>query len=200
MEAIRRLATLGRAGKSMSMSDEALERLVAQGYSMAYGARFLKRMIDERIKLPLSERWHQGSHFQVSLHDGEIVVEPSPAMLAAARDRMAEFGATVTLVRGIAETLPFRDGTFDRVLCESAIDHFAHPDAAVREMTRVLQPEGRLVISFVNYGSVSTRISRLAYRAWRRGAPVIPGQHLFWDSPVPIEHTFECSLPVVRVP
>jgi ATP-dependent Clp protease ATP-binding subunit ClpA len=85
------VATLGRAGKSMSMSDEALERLVAQGYSMAYGARFLKRMIDERIKLPLSERWHQGSHFQVSLHDGEIVVEPSPARILSA-DQALAFG------------------------------------------------------------------------------------------------------------
>ena len=27
---------------------------MAQGYSLAFGARFLKRMIDERIKLPIS--------------------------------------------------------------------------------------------------------------------------------------------------
>src|SRR5262249_48931547 len=26
----------------------------------------------------------------------------------------------------------------------------------------------------------------------------IPGYHLFWDSPVPIEHTFEATVPVIR--
>lgn len=127
-----------------------------------------------------------------------VVLEPSTAMLARARERMLEFDARLTLVRGIAETIPFRDATFDRVLCESAIDHFLHPDAAVREMTRVLRPDGRLVISFVNYASVSARLSRAAYRLWRRGAPAVPGHHLFWDSPVGIEHTFECTLPVIR--
>lgn len=127
-----------------------------------------------------------------------VVLEPSAAMLAQARERMAALGARLTLVRGIAETLPFRDATFARVLCESAIDHLQHPDAAVREMTRVLAPDGQLVVSFVNYASLSSRVSRLAYRLRRRGAPVIPGHHLFWDSPVPIEHTFEATVPVIR--
>jgi len=127
-----------------------------------------------------------------------VVLEPSAAMLARARERMAALGARLMFVRGIAETLPFRDASFDRVLCESAIDHFQHPDAAVREMVRVLAPEGRLVISFVNYAGLSSRVSRLAYRVWRRGAPVVPGHHLFWDSPVPIEHTFEATIPVIR--
>src|SRR5438309_2007284 len=44
-----------------------------------------------------------------------FVVEPSWAMLARARAHRAELGARVTLIRGIAETLPFRAGTFDRV-------------------------------------------------------------------------------------
>ena len=54
-----------------------------------------------------------------------VALEPSPAMLTRARARAAEYGAELPLVRGIAETLPFRDRAFGRVLCESAIDHFA---------------------------------------------------------------------------
>src|SRR5437870_3606187 len=122
-----------------------------------------------------------------------FVLEPSPAMLDLARRRMAEYGATLTLVRGIAEALPFRDGTFDRVLCESAIDHFAGPDLGIREMTRVLKPDGRLVLGVVNYASLSVRLSRLAYRAGRAAGLVSRDRHLFWDSPVPVEHTFECT-------
>jgi SAM-dependent methyltransferase len=126
-----------------------------------------------------------------------FVVEPSPVMIAKARERMAEYGARVALVRGIAETLPFRDATFDRVLCESAIDHFAEPRRGIAEMARVLRPDGRLVIGVVNYGSVNVRVSRLVYRAARRLGLASRDVHLFWDTPVPIEHTFECTYPIL---
>src|SRR5215813_660382 len=96
-----------------------------------------------------------------------VAVEPSPTMLARARERAAEIGVRLTLVRGIAETLPFRDRTFDRVLCESAIDHLAEPAVGIREMARVLKPDGRLVIGVVNYGSLTVRLARLIYRAGR---------------------------------
>jgi len=122
-----------------------------------------------------------------------IAFDPSLAMLAAARQRMQEQGTHFTLVRGIAETLPFRDASFDRVLCHGAIDHVADPDWAVREMTRVLEPNGRLVLSGVNYEGASATVSRFLYRVGRRLGVVSRDRHLAWDSPVPAEHTFECS-------
>lgn len=126
-----------------------------------------------------------------------FVVEPSPIMLERARQRMDQQGARITLIRGVAETLPFRAQRFDRVLLDSAIDHLAQPELGVREMTRVLKPDGRLVITFVNYGSLSVRISRLLYRA-ARVTGYVADEYLFWDTPVPVEHTFECTLPVLR--
>ena len=42
---------------------DALEQLVADGYSLAYGARFLKRIIEAKIKLPISQRWAEGEEF-----------------------------------------------------------------------------------------------------------------------------------------
>jgi ubiquinone/menaquinone biosynthesis C-methylase UbiE len=127
-----------------------------------------------------------------------IAFDPSLAMLAAARRRMKEQGTEITLVRGIAETMPFRDHSFDRVLCHSAIDHVADPDLAVREMTRVLEPGGRLILSGVNYEGASARICRLLYRAGR-GLGLVPhDRQLVWDTPVPAEHTFECSYARLR--
>lgn len=129
-----------------------------------------------------------------------VALDPSPAMLGRARARMAACGASVALVRGIAETLPFRAGAFDRVLCHGAIDHVAEPDLAVREMTRVLAPGGRLVIGAVNYAGASVRLSRLLYRAGRRLGLLAAESEVkrFWDSPVPIEHTFECTYSILR--
>ena len=48
---------------------------------MAFGARFLKRFIDEHIKLPISTRWNEGTHFTVSAQGEEITVEPAVAKM-----------------------------------------------------------------------------------------------------------------------
>ena len=126
-----------------------------------------------------------------------FVVEPSPFMIERARQRMAEYGAHVVLIRGVAETLPFRDHSFDRVLLDSAIDHLGEPERGIREMTRVLKPDGRLVISFVNYESLSVRLSRRLYGVARRLGLTATDTNLFWDTPVPLEHTFECTYPLL---
>src|SRR2546426_5164710 len=75
---------LAKAGKTMQMDDEALELIVTQGYSMAFGARFLKRVIDERIKLPITMHWNDTSHFRVRVGREAILVDAVPARLAAA--------------------------------------------------------------------------------------------------------------------
>jgi SAM-dependent methyltransferase len=127
-----------------------------------------------------------------------FVVEPSPVMLERARQRIAAHGAAVVLVRGVAEGLPFRSHTFDRVLLDSAIDHLGEPALGIREMTRVLKPDGRLVITFINYEGASARMSRRLYRIARRLGVAARDARLFWDSPVPQEHTFECTTPLLR--
>jgi ATP-dependent Clp protease ATP-binding subunit ClpA len=68
---------LGRSGRTLRVSPEALEQLVQEGYSLAYGARFLKRVIEERIKLPISQRWAEGVHFAAELREGAIAIEVS---------------------------------------------------------------------------------------------------------------------------
>jgi len=127
-----------------------------------------------------------------------VALEPSPEMLARARARQREYGVRFPLVCGIGEALPFPDRSFDRVLCESAIDHVVHPPRAIAEMARVLKPEGRLLIGFVNYGGPTVRGSRLVYGLARALGLRWSRRHLFWDSPVPAEHTFECTYPDLR--
>jgi ubiquinone/menaquinone biosynthesis C-methylase UbiE len=125
-------------------------------------------------------------------------LEPSPAMIVKARASALENGAPLELFRGIGETLPFRDASFDRVLCESSLDHFANPSQGMREMARVLRPGGTAIIATVNYGGLSCRGSRLVYAFGRKLRLIRPGKHLFWDTPVPHEHTFEADLPTLK--
>jgi ATP-dependent Clp protease ATP-binding subunit ClpA len=78
LQQIERLQkVLGRSGRTLRVSPEALEKLVQDGYSLAYGARFLKRVIEERIKLPISQRWAEGEHFAAELRDGALAIEVS---------------------------------------------------------------------------------------------------------------------------
>jgi ATP-dependent Clp protease ATP-binding subunit ClpA len=70
---------LARSGRSLVVTPEALEQLVQDGYSLAYGARFLKRTIEDRIKLPISQRWTEGAAFTADLKDGRVEIEVSKA-------------------------------------------------------------------------------------------------------------------------
>lgn len=45
-----------------------------------------------------------------------------------------------------AERLPFNDGAFDVVVCCYVANHFARPEIAFRELRRVLDSAGRLVV------------------------------------------------------
>jgi 2-polyprenyl-3-methyl-5-hydroxy-6-metoxy-1,4-benzoquinol methylase len=49
-------------------------------------------------------------------------------------------------VLGDLAALPFRDQTFDLIICKHVLEHLEHPPAAFRELARVLRPQGRLVI------------------------------------------------------
>lgn len=68
-------------------------------------------------------------------------LEPSAAMLDKARAR----GLRAALVQGHAESLPFADGAFDRVVCINAIHHFDDVAGFVEEARRVLRPGGALL-------------------------------------------------------
>lgn len=64
-------------GKVVEISDAALDILTEKGFSPAYGARFLKRHIDQKVKLPITNEWKLGRRFVVEAEDGEIVVRPT---------------------------------------------------------------------------------------------------------------------------
>ena len=47
---------------------------------------------------------------------------------------------------GEAERLPYPDASFDLVSCQCSIHHMPQPELALKEMVRVVKPEGRLAI------------------------------------------------------
>jgi ATP-dependent Clp protease ATP-binding subunit ClpC len=65
-----------RQGKIVEVTESALDTLTEKGYSPAYGARFLKRHIDQKVKLPITNEWKAAMKFVVDAKDGEISVTP----------------------------------------------------------------------------------------------------------------------------
>jgi ATP-dependent Clp protease ATP-binding subunit ClpA len=66
-----------RQGKEVSVTEEALNLLTEKGFNTKYGARFLKRHIDEKVKLPLTALWKGSTNFVVEVEEGDIVVKPA---------------------------------------------------------------------------------------------------------------------------
>lgn len=66
-------------GKHVEITEAAIDLLTQNGYSPAYGARFLKRHIDQKVKLPLTNHWKSGVRFVVDTENGDVVVKPGDA-------------------------------------------------------------------------------------------------------------------------
>ena len=76
-----------------------------------------------------------------------IGVDLSAGMLEAARSNESN-QPNITYIRMDAENMDFATDTFDNVLSLCAVAHFPGIGDALREMTRVLKPGGRLVVSY----------------------------------------------------
>jgi ATP-dependent Clp protease ATP-binding subunit ClpA len=72
LESIR--AAMAASGKTLAFSDASLNALAGTGFSVKYGARFLKRFIDEKVKMPITLRWRESDRFLVDEEGGEVVV------------------------------------------------------------------------------------------------------------------------------
>ncbi|HLG68974.1 MAG TPA: class I SAM-dependent methyltransferase [Chloroflexota bacterium] len=77
-------------------------------------------------------------------------IDSSAAFIARAGREVA--GAR--FVRAQAEALPFADQRFDAAVCLEVLEHLADEAPAVREIWRVLKPEGELVLSVPHTGAL----------------------------------------------
>lgn len=75
---------------------------------------------------------------------GAVVgLDRNDGMLTVARRK----SATIDWQVGMAEALPFTDGGFDAVVSQFALMFFEDRTAALKEMWRVLKPDGRLAVA-----------------------------------------------------
>jgi len=124
-------------------------------------------------------------------------LDASAALLRYCQRQPAEHGAALVLVHGVAERLPFRAASFDRVICQGSLDHFAQPRAFMSEVARILKPEGHAVIALSNFDSLACILARCLHRAKEAlNLPLRRDHRPFWH--IPDNHTFKSNLRVLE--
>jgi ubiquinone/menaquinone biosynthesis C-methylase UbiE len=101
-----------------------------------------------------------------------VLTEPSELMADRLRARLREAGLRNEVVPAEAEALPFADRSVDTVVSTIVLCTVEDPDQALREVARVLRPDGELL--FIEHvRSDSERLARWQdrlMRPWRRVA------------------------------
>jgi SAM-dependent methyltransferase len=104
--------------------------------------------------------------------DELVLAEPDPAMRSRLQDRLRRSGRRARVVDAPAQRLPFCDGSVDTVVSTLVLCTVDDPDLALREIARVLRPEGQLLL-LEHVRAASPRLAswqdRLA-KPWQRFA------------------------------
>jgi SAM-dependent methyltransferase len=104
--------------------------------------------------------------------DELVLIEPDPAMRSRLEKRLSRSSRRARLVDAPAERLPFADGSFDTVVSTLVLCSVDAPDVALREIARVLRPDGQLLF-LEHVRSESPTLARWQDRLagpWRRFA------------------------------
>lgn len=122
------------------------------------GERRARNIILRHLPLDRTARGGDGPFklLDVAIGDGAYIgwlpeswritgIDVSTAQLAACQRRNP--ARSLRLILGEAEALPFRDQRFDAVLSIGGFNHFSNPEAALREMIRVVPSGAPVVIS-----------------------------------------------------
>ncbi|HQQ76207.1 MAG TPA: methyltransferase domain-containing protein [Thermoanaerobaculia bacterium] len=127
----------------------ALDRLLAREWDFAFARR--TRLLFEDLDPRPGERILDcgcGIGFHLLLLQAWRGVAPSGIDMDVGRLRKANRGGARPRVAGAAlPRLPFRDGTFDKVLASEVLEHLPDDRAALAELFRVLKPGGILALS-----------------------------------------------------
>jgi ubiquinone/menaquinone biosynthesis C-methylase UbiE len=101
-----------------------------------------------------------------------VGIDPSPALLARARERATQARFPVELVEGRGERLPFDQASFDSVVVTYTFCSVEDPGATAAEIARVLKPGGKVL--FAEHGVAERPFARgVQHRldpGWRRVA------------------------------
>jgi SAM-dependent methyltransferase len=82
------------------------------------------------------------------------------------RNLFPRWQTSATTIAAVGEQLPFRDQSFDIVLCDNVVDHAESPQRIAAELVRILKPGGLLYFT-VNVHHPVYAVAAGAHSGWR---------------------------------
>lgn len=111
---------------------------------------------------------------KVSAGSEVIGVDISEGMMEIGKEKMLKAGVTAEMTVADCEALPYDQNTFDRIAVGFGVRNFEHLDLGLREMGRVLKPDGKLVI--LELSLPSNRLVRGCYMLYfQKILPMVGG-------------------------
>ena len=149
-----------------------LNHLMSLGVDRSWRRRALREIVDAGRAQSILDIACGTGDFSLAIAgrmhpDSRITgLDLSEGMLAVMRDKVAKAGleGRISCEQGDSEAMRFADASFDVVTIAFGIRNFAHREAALREILRVLKPGGRLVI--LELSVPENRILRWGYNLY----------------------------------
>ena len=143
-----------------------VNRVISLGKDEEYRLRGIRgRIMPGNIVLDAGSGFGNMSRIATTEADGDlriVMYDPIPEMLANVKNYMPEID--IALSSGIFEYLPFRNNTFDAVICGYSLRDAIELKRAISEMHRVLKDGGKLII--VDLGKPDNTFQRAIVSAY----------------------------------
>ena len=147
-----------------------LNTLLSFGTDKSWRRRLAEEIRSSKIVLDIATGTAEVAIEVVKRWNGcfAIGIDPSKQMLdlAQAKLRVAGVKKKITLVEGVAESLPFKDGTFDAITIAFGIRNTIDPLTSLKEMYRVLRPASR--VGILEFAVPQNRIFAPLYMSYIR--------------------------------
>ena len=168
-------------------------------WSISFDQRCIDYARDRFVAIAGTDGWPYGRSLEIGAGTGFFslnllqagvlrdahLTDISGGMVEAAKDNATRLGFEIEATVADAENLPYPDKTFDLVLGHAVLHHMPDVEQCVREMLRVLQPGGRLVVCGepTRYGDFIAR--RLSRATWWVATRItrLPGIRTRWARP-----------------
>ncbi len=82
-------------------------------------------------------------------------IDPASDAIAAARAHADANGRHIIYDVGVGEALPYKDASFDAVVCVDVLEHVSDLAQVIREIARVLRPGGVLFFDTINRNPIA---------------------------------------------
>jgi SAM-dependent methyltransferase len=121
-----------------------------------YGRRLIERLAElidlgDKNVLDVGSGWGEFV-VEADLRQINILgVEPDKQKIDLCKMRSAIFKSRSQFLATVGEVLPFRDNTFDIVVCGDVLEHTRDPESVIKEALRVTKPEGFFYVIGPNY-------------------------------------------------